>query len=59
MSSAKIRGLQSLKLENDGMGTGLKDMDLDLPNFVLSRTHRKKGRMVFFGTLKYKFSSRY
>ena len=24
VSSAKIRGLQSLKLENDGMGTGLK-----------------------------------
>ena len=24
VSLAKIRGLQSLKLENDGMGTGLK-----------------------------------
>ena len=29
VSSAKIRGLQSLKLENDGMGTGLKDLHID------------------------------
>ena len=55
VSSAKIRGLQSLKLENDGMGTGLKWIHDPLYKFCIMSSYTVRLTLSWLMVVLYYF----